>query len=130
MGKFRSTETCIDILENTEIVNAPKVNRDGTIAVFQVTKAGEDGRDMLCPYQGRLIRQVINGFHDRILDKVNSVVVTPVVRPTDTICDIHQRQIQTYEIIMGHPIQQEFNEYKAEQYRNPTMFSKLNKMYW
>lgn len=130
MSKFRSTETCVDILENTEIVNAPKVNRDGTIAVFQVTKAGRAGRDMLCPYQGRLIRQVINGFHDHILDKVNSVVVNPVVRPTDTICDIHQRQIQTYEIIMGHPIQQEFNEYKAEQYRNPTMFSKLNKMYW
>lgn len=62
--KFTSTTTSWDVLNSASIKERVHVNKDGTVALFDINTKRDDA---LCPAQGRVIRKCVNGFHDMVV---------------------------------------------------------------
>lgn len=99
MGNFKSTVTAMEVLQSATLVPHAHFNQDGTLALFDITTQRDD---LLCPAQGRYVRDAVNKFHNLLVNEIGQVVLPFGIDKefgitiTMNVEEVHQRQLEFY----------------------------------
>lgn len=124
MGKFKTTATSMDVLQSAKLEPGVKIDKDGNVALVSVRTTKPD---MLCPAQGRVIRQTINEFNNQLATKIVPGFV--IAETDDDLLDAHESALGKYLANNNTTVQAEYEKFLDTKLGNYNDYRRLNKFY-
>ena len=124
MGKFKSTTTSMDVLQSAKLSPNVKIGKDGNVALVSVKTTR---KDLLCPAQGRVIRQTINEFQTNLASKIGPGFV--IAETDEELLDSQESALSSYLEQNNTTVQVEYEKFLDAKLGNYNDYRRLNKFY-